>query len=360
MLKIVPITSNNTFDALQSDWQRLTAQPRYKGLFNSWHWNRLWWQYYAHLGDLHILTVLDDNIVRAIAPFYVTTTTALRFHSVKTLRFIGSGGDTSPDDLDVLLDDSNQQAVVKELCTHLTQMTEIKRYELKDLPEGSAFLHEFLTMAHSKELPEVQLVNESRLTATLPGSTVDYMKQLSRNTRKHWKRRQRNLDKAGLAKFYLCQTPDEVHSTLDRLIKLHHSRRNSKNDTGSFNSLTYINFHRELMLQLLQRGELRLLSLTLDDQIIAIEYAFAVDGILNFFQTGFDPSFEHLSPGHLLMTHLIDASIKQGVTGMDLLKGNYEYKSSYANQRCTTVSLTLWRSRLIAWCYRTIRQYKKS
>nr|MBX2835647.1 GNAT family N-acetyltransferase [Gammaproteobacteria bacterium] len=67
------------------------------------------------------------------------------------------------------------------------------------------------------------------------------------------------------------------------------------------------------------------------EKVIAVEYAFCEKHRLLFFQTGFDPEFKSLSPGHVLMSRMITDAIDQGVHEIDLLKGDYPYKANYAS-----------------------------
>jgi hypothetical protein len=92
-------------------------------LFNSWYWNRKWWSFYSNLGELSIIVVRVDGVVEGIAPLYLCSTKALKLVTVKTLRFIGSGGDTSPDDLGVLYSDNYEEMVVAAVCQCLLTQT---------------------------------------------------------------------------------------------------------------------------------------------------------------------------------------------------------------------------------------------
>jgi len=112
------------------------------------------------------------------------------------------------------------------------------------------------------------------------------------------------------------------------------------------------------MKEALKRDELRLIVLVLNEETVGIEYTFFCKGTLMFFQNGFDPKFESLSPGHLLMSHIIDESIKEGAHSMDLLKGDYEYKESYAKEEVLSVSIDVWRSQLMTFASRAVRSIR--
>ncbi|MFT5047200.1 MAG: CelD/BcsL family acetyltransferase involved in cellulose biosynthesis [Porticoccaceae bacterium] len=355
---IETITTALEFDQLEADWTRLHTSSPNCGLFNSWYWNRLWWEHYGDLGDLNIIVVKVHGTIEGIAPLYRCNTRALKIANTETIRFIGSGGDTSPDDLDVIINPDIDEVVVDILAKTVLQLNELGRIQLEDIPEHSPFLKALVktTTDEGWSLPLLQ--RQNRKVQTLPSSIEAYEKTLSRNARKQRKRRRRRLTEAGEYKYHLCRTPEEIDLAFDELVLLHQSRHASKGENGSFETARYRDFHRAVMKAALQRDELRLYVLVLNEQTVGIEYTFSHKGVLMFFQNGFDPQFEALSPGHLIMMHIIDEVIKEGAHSMDLLKGDYEYKKSYAKDEALTVCLDIWRSHLVTFASRAVRSLR--
>ena len=338
-------------DALEADWERLAAEDGGAGasVFRGWPWNRLWWKHYAHLGTLHVLVVVrDGDTVCGIAPFYHTRTRALQSVRLKTLRFIGSGGDTSPDDLDVLVERERRDAIVDLLCRTLLADASVERFELRDLRPESAFARAFPPCAVAVGLPAPSWQLERRLVDELPSSVAAWREAAGRNARRRSRRRLNRLRRTGEGAFAPCRTPEEVARAYAALVELHRARRASLGERGGFGSPSYVAFHEELTRALLRRGELRLATLALDGEIVAVEYGFATGGTLAFFQTGFDPARAALAPGHLLMTWMIERGIEDGLERIDLLKGNYAYKGEYARRWRETRSIELYRSAPLA------------
>jgi len=342
---ITVVDTLDDFAALEVDWRRLACLDEKSAVFNGWDWNWLWWQHYGHLGELHILVVHSAAEVIAIAPLYRVRTCLIKLISADTLRFIGSGGDTSPDDLNVLLLADQQRAALTALCDHLLFHAIPSRLQLNDMPEASAFWQHLQTALAGQNGFQPAPVRQGRRCAQLPQTWSVYREQLSRNTRKQIKRRRNRLQRAGQASYQRCRTEHEVDAATRALIALHHARWESKGGVGAFRSVAYVDFHRDLIGALHQRDELWLLTLSLNERIIGVEYAFCTNGTLAFFQTGFDPAFESISPGHMLMTYAIELAIAEGVQQIDLLKGDYAYKSSYADSTRTTISLDYWKPR---------------
>lgn len=357
-IQIETVTNALGFDQLETDWTRLHARSPSSGLFNSWYWNRLWWEHYGDMGKLNIVVVKIHGTIEGIAPLYCCKTRALRMANTDTLRFIGSGGDTSPDDLDIIVNPHVGEVVTDFLAETVLQLEELGRIQLSDLPEHSPFLKAILRITTSEgwSLPLVQ--KNQRKVQALPNSIEAYEKILSRNARKQRKRRRRRLTESGEYRYHLCRTPEEIDLAFGELVALHQSRHASKGEEGSFGSERYCAFHNALMKAALERDELRLYVLVLNEQTVGIEYTFFHKGTLLFFQNGFDPQFEALSPGHLIMMHVIDEVIKEGAHSMDLLKGNYEYKNSYAKDEAASVGLDIWRSHIVTFASRAVRSLR--
>ena len=344
-LRVEHITTDAEFDALEEDWNTLFDASASAGLFNRYNWNRLWWKYYGGNAKLHIIVLRANGDVKAIAPLYQSQAVLFRFFKVRTLRFIGSGGDTSPDDLGVLYAEDMKERATELIFDDLLQVQNIQSIQLSDVASDSPIAKAFDDKAREHHWhPFIHRLQE-RLVDTLPASVSEFEKNLSKNARKQRKRRRQQLYAAGDVKFHFCRTPAEVNDAFENLLRLHTLRHASKGDTGSFQTSAYCNFHREIMLSALKRNRLLLLVLRIDGKIVGVEYAFLCNGVLSFFQTGFDPDYQQLSPGHLLMMHTIDHAIGEGATRIDLLKGSYQYKTTYAKQVKTTVDLELWRSR---------------
>jgi len=325
------VTEVAAFDALQDEWQRLWALSPTLSIFSSWTWSRLWWEHYSALGELSVIVIKRGKVVSAIAPLYRCKTRLLRLFPMETLRFIGTGGDTSPDDLDILIDPVESDQFVDALCEYLLDKVGSARLNCSDLSDDSKFARRLVCLAQHQGGYIRTVEPVVRRVQALPKTIEQHRSLLSRNSRKHLKRRARRLQDAGEARIEYCATHSEVDLALNALIELHKARHLSKGDGYSFDSQAYCGFHRQLMHALLDKGLLRLLCLYLDERVIGVEYAFMSRGALSFFQTGFDTEYKGLSPGHLMMAFMIDDAILNGVESIDLLKGNYEYKEHYAS-----------------------------
>lgn len=331
-LTVKLVNTVEDFAQLQLHWEHIANADDEAGIFNGWAWNWLWWKHYGEKGELHILTVERSGELIAIAPLYSRVTRVLRMFRVETLAFVGSAGDTSPDDLNIVALPEHRTVVVEKICDYLINKATYKRLWLTDIPESSnLWRHLNLVLAHAPGFQNAS-VRQERFVRELPETWDQYRGLLSRNTHKQIKRRRNRFNRQLSVRIILCDTRDTVNEAKNALISLHRARWASKGLEGSFVSDAYVNFHKDMIDVMFERGELWLVSMHSDNKIVGVEYSFCVKGTLSFFQTGFDPDYEHLSPGHLLMTYAIENAIEKGVRRIDLLRGDYSYKKSYANQ----------------------------
>jgi len=332
-LRVEVITSEGDLVAYGDAWQELAALDDHASLFNDWHWNYLWWQHYKQLGNLHVIMVFDNDKLVGVGPFYRNNSKAMGLGKIDTLRFIGTGGNTSPDNLNIITHPDHRQSVADVICDSI-RSEQFQRVLFMDVRSNSAFYKAFRSHVNSVPGYAVKPITHTRRVADLPNDWSSFRKQISRNTHKRMKARQNRLSALENVRFHKCETQEEVDVAYEALVRLHKARWKLKGHSTSFGSESYCAFHKALMRQLLLNNQLWLITLKVDDTIIAVEYAFLYKETLMF---GFDPCFEHLSPGHVLMTYTIKTGIENGVRHIDLLKGNYKYKASYANQEMHSI-----------------------
>ncbi|MGQ7845328.1 GNAT family N-acetyltransferase [Granulosicoccus sp. 3-233] len=339
-LSIQCLQSAEAFEQLRLIWQGLERLDTRCTPFNTWTWNSLWWQHYASPRDtLALLVVREGRRVVAIAPLYLQTARMCRVIPVRVLRFLGSGGDTSPDYLDIIAIPARRDAAERMILQYLPRIPGWQKLLLSDMAESSSLARRAGALA--AQLPGVALTPRYHVIqkSALPGSFDDYRAQLSRKRRKQINHRQNRLDAAGRWELSLCASKEDLAEACDALVALHRLRWESKQEAGGFRSAAYEQFHRAIIRQFFADDALWLATLKLDGKIIGVQYIFVWRGELLFMQSGYSPEHENLSPGHVLFTYVIQRGIEQGMTGLDMLKGHYAYKSVYARDETRTVDV---------------------
>lgn len=342
LLAIECLQAADAFDQLQAIWQALEKTDPLCKPFNSWVWNSLWWQHYARTADkLALLVVRQGRRVVAIAPFYIHATHMSRIIPVKVLRFIGSGGDTSPDYLNLIASPDLRDAAEEAVLQYLPSIRGWQKLLLTDIDENASFLRRARQFVAEQPGVALSLPEHVIQKAVLPDTFNDYWASLNRKRRKQINHRQNRLDAAGQSELCICASAEELAEASDALVALHRLRWESKHQAGGFRSTTYEQFHRAVIRRFFAADALWLATLRLDGKIIGVQYIFAWRGELLFMQSGYSPDHESLSPGHVLFTYVIQRGIEQCMSGLDMLKGHYAYKSVYARDETRTADLGL-------------------
>ncbi len=113
---------------------------------------------------------------------------------------------------------------------------------------------------------------------------------------------------------------------LDDLFALHAARWRERNEEGVLAEAKLQDFHREVAAGFDRLGILRLYRLLLDDRAVAVVYAFTHRRRVYGYLTGFDPGLSKLSPGTVLLAHIIHESLREGALEFDFLRNPEPYK----------------------------------
>ena len=300
-----------------------------------------WWEVYGLGGGLpaaarlHTVCVRDnDGVIAGIAPMYATDA---------TLRWLGSGGDTSPDYLGVVARPGAEVAVATALGAHLASRAAPPwdALLLTDLADDALMTHALA--AALGRAPGVVVGRTADATCpqlSLAHSVAAHRAGLTGRLRRVFTDDRRRLEKKG-ARF--CRWTDEgtTAAGLAELARLHGQRFAAQGVPHSFASSHYCAFHERIAAAFHQRGELRLYVLAVGTQTVAMLYGFRRGPVLYYFQGGFDPAWARASVGHVLLSCVLEDAIGEGVRRVDFLKGEHAYKDEWATSRRRTIRLTV-------------------
>ena len=119
--------------------------------------------------------------------------------------------------------------------------------------------------------------------------------------------------------------------SLDALFALHRARWEATGQPGVLAGPNDPNnrlfaFHREVAAGFLARGALVLHTLRLAGRTLAAVYGFREKETVYCYLQGFDPEFEKLSPGVMVLGGVIEEAVREGARAIDFLRGRETYK----------------------------------
>ncbi len=345
------VDAEEEFAALEETWERLHERAAVASVFSGFAWQHLWWRTYGRGAPLRLLVATDGADVVGLLALYGSTERVARV-PVRSLRLVGSGGDTSPDDLGPVLAAGREQEVAHALADAIVRLPGWDVLRLDELEPVSPFAS---TMARAARAAGQRCVSGrcQRISFTdLPDSWEGWLASLHRDRRYRVRKARKDLLAAHPdARFFLWTDPATLDAGIDRLVRLHHARWRDTGQAHGFASPEYVAFHRALMHACFERDQLRLYGLELGGEIVAMYYMYRFRDALYLMQTGFDPVHAKLKPGHVLLGWIIEQAIGERLGVLDFLKGEHRYKEELATGERETVYLTALRNHPAAWVF---------
>ncbi|HEU0052458.1 MAG TPA: GNAT family N-acetyltransferase [Longimicrobium sp.] len=307
------IVSGEALNALRGEWsalwERSAATP-----FQSPEWLLAWWRHFGGAG-LRALAVRREGELIGLAPLFV--------HGFPDgTRQVTPVGNGLSDHVDLLAARGREGEVADAALGWLAEHTdEWDTADFRDLPAGSALLGaplpDGIAAAEEEEVPAPALRLASALEDAVPSA---FLKKL-----RYYRRR--------LEREHTVETVradgDNWRPLFDALVALHSARWLRRGERGMFDDRATRLFHREVIAAFAARGWLRMYALLLDGRIVAVHYGFAAKGRAYYYLGGFDPAFERLSVGTVLVGHAIEEAAREGCREMDFLRGREPYKYAW-------------------------------
>lgn len=337
------LTSTEEFARLAPEWNRVHAKAAAASVFNSWLFQYQWWQVYGAGQPLRILVALERGETVGILALYIQKVVMLGV-PVRVLRFVGSGGDTHPDDLGPVLAAGLEQAVAPKLARAALRLSDFDVAVLSDIDPQSGFASHLEAAAGDADRPYMSEESERIAYIELPGSWTQFMQSLSSDRRTRMKKARRKAQAAHDLRFYVWNDAAGLDRAIDRLVELHRSRWAEAGGSDSFATAQYIEFHRQTMKSAFARGWLRLYCLELDGEIAAITYCYRFRNRVFLMQAGFDPTLAGSNPGKVLLGYALEHAIGEGNEIFDFLKGEHRYKDQLATGHRATRGVRVFRN----------------
>jgi CelD/BcsL family acetyltransferase involved in cellulose biosynthesis len=307
--------------------------------FRSWAWLTTWWKHYATDHELHVLLVFDDwpacqssdscrvdlpnpETLVAILPMYIESSHTRG----RVLRLLGDG-EVCSEHLDLICDKSHVAEAAQSIARHLLACAE--RWDTIQFTTLAEANRNFDALVQEFAVSECQVDRDPGMnlwSIPLPASWDDFLAMQSKSHRKQLRQLKNRILESNRARWIDVRDHDEFDRAWEVLIDLHQRRRQSLGERGCFASPAWANFHREVALELLAAGQLRLSVLELDGRPIAAEYHLASETATYAYQGGIDPDHIADEPGQLSLILCIERAIAAGHERFELLRGDEPYK----------------------------------
>lgn len=318
-VKIDTISSIQDFDALRPDWNRLVVQLEIPSPFQSFDWNRAWWNHFGGRRQMRIAVLQEHGEVVGIAPFYL-----LRYGPVGALVPFGW-----PDRLTELMAPIIPAFRRERLEASLSDWL-LRRYPIGfvaglDPASEKYFCDRSLSQQvyfDWRELPSTWEALLDGLHRSMRGNTRYYPRLLQRNGHK--------------LSFRVASDTETVRTALPILYALHTARANAPGAEVHRDRLKGVKqraFLHDLAGLLALRGEMKIGILEIDGQDVAAQLWFERHGTLFIHYSGYNPTWARFSVAMIATSEVIRMGIDRGLRRVEFLRGSKQFKTRWNTQQ---------------------------
>jgi CelD/BcsL family acetyltransferase involved in cellulose biosynthesis len=333
------IRSATELDALSEDWNHLLARAVTDVPFLSHEFQSTWWSTlgggeWEH-GELWIGVGQDERgELTGLAPLFLTQTREER----KGLMFVGSI--EISDYLDFIVPIETVESFVEALLVALEEKgpREWEVLDLYNIPQESPSLQILKDAAGRRSW----IVTQERLqpcpVITFDGTWEDYLATLAKKQRQELRRKMRRVarDPSGVT-WNLVNSEDDAAVVANEFLEL------MMTDLRKVEFLTpAMRVQFEHLIQAAhENGWLHLSFLDVGSRRIAGYLSFDYGDRLWVYNSGVNAAYLSLSPGWVLLGHMIRWAIENGRREFDFLRGDEKYKYQLGGQERYIYRLTI-------------------
>jgi CelD/BcsL family acetyltransferase involved in cellulose biosynthesis len=315
-------------NTLSRDWHRLWLTDPIATPFQNPAWLLPWWNYLGQ-GDLFAISVRCRDQLVGLLPTYIYSDQKTGCRKVLPL---GTG---TTDYLGGVFDPATAPTVIRLIYEKLRlYQDDWDEAHLYQLPPSSPLLSE------AERMNSYVVATQPCWRFTLPGGG-EFHGKLRQNIA-YYKKRARRIGNLSCA----VANESSCLDLFERLTVLHSRRWQQRGTSGVLSCEAVQQAHRAAIPRLQSAGLLRMISFSIDHNIVAVLYAL-IDApaharrTLYCYLEGFDPDFAECSPGTLLLNFAFEHASDEGVAEVDFLRGDERYKRFWKAIPHPTYGVTL-------------------
>jgi CelD/BcsL family acetyltransferase involved in cellulose biosynthesis len=296
---------------LEPEWRAFERRVPPATPFQTPEWLLTWWSHFGS-GILRTFVFREDSRIVGIVPCFVH-----RWNGRRQVTLIGSG---ISDFLDPPLDPSYSDVLVAALRAELGAFDDWDLCDWQDLSEATPLA----ALGESREDTSCsELATGPHWDSFLEGRP----RYLKRNLRRAFEAGNR----MGGLRFAVDRDADP--DLLECLIEQHGARwRAAAGESGTIAANRSEAFLREVAGRLAERDLLRIFSLRLDSQVVAVILGMRAENTIFSYLTAFHPAYGKYGFGHHLLCRAIQYAHEQGCR-WNFLRGEEQYKLDWGARR---------------------------
>ena len=318
-MRIESFQSPDVFASLKPEWNELLRRSTSDTLFLTWEFQSTWWFHFGAGLELRVLTArCDDGRLLGIAPLYVDRDQS----GLANMRLIG--GVEVADYLDFIVTPEHARESVEAFFTALCSAGDWHMLDLRNIPAASPTREILSAAAASSQLPFASRVEEVCPLITLGASFEAYLESLDKKQRHEIRRKTRKAYDEAEIRWHCVDGTHNLDEAVEQFIELH---QRSKAGKDEFMTAAMVDFFHALARVTYEAGWLELAFIAVNGRQAATYFNFVYNSATLCYNSGYDPqAYAALSPGIVLLSHLIEHAITHGRKVFDFLQGSETYK----------------------------------
>jgi CelD/BcsL family acetyltransferase involved in cellulose biosynthesis len=320
------VVSSSDFDTLAIDWDALTDCEHNTQPFFQPYWFASFCKTFLNDQSAEVVTVRDESRLRGVLPLMrkhhffgrIPVTTLRSLSGIHSCRF------------DFICSEAERESVALAAWQALKRDNSWTAFEALNVPQGGSFES---IMQHAQR--------DGFLTGTWPTLLSPYLTlpaagmsafsncpERYKPDRKRLDRYYRKLQQSGVPRFEVSTSFNE--QIFNEFLDLEGSGWKGSNGGAIRCSPVVTSFYREVLSRAASLGQLRICTLRLGEQRIAMELAFITENRCYSPKIAYDERFSHCAPGQLLIRHIIEDLAAREVKSYDLLGPRARHKLLWA------------------------------
>jgi CelD/BcsL family acetyltransferase involved in cellulose biosynthesis len=307
--------TESCFDA--PEWQALLERDPNRHIFVTPEWGRGWWEEFKKEKDLFILRVRRGSEVVALVPLYRKVEEGRRI-----FRFLG-GIDLS-DYLGPICSLEDRNDVAAALAVWLRDTDVLwDEFDAHNMPVPLGFAEFLVDHVDRADLAFELEQEETAAVLILPSDWDGYLAVLAKKQRHELRRKIRKLWNEHADARVRTSTPGTLDDDLGTFFAMH---RGAEGHKGHFMNPEMATFFARIARTFMPLGWMKLDLLEDSGGALAATFSFEHNARFYLYNSAFEPSAAAVSPGLVLVAHLLERSIQQKLERFDFLRGPERYK----------------------------------
>ncbi len=338
MVMVERVSDAGRFAGLRGEWQELLARSD-ASVFSAWAWLYPWYLRWSEGRRLFLLLARDEGgRLLGVLPLYLEERRSLGRPS-RRLRLLGDEA-VGSDHLGPLLD---REAAAEVLASWARWLLAHRRewdvLEPRDVDAGAPWLSGLFG-----PLREAGLAVQEEPRCECPFDTFEagltFERYLARTKRAdNYRRRRRWLERQPGYRIDRADRGDQLGEALAIFFHLHGLRWQER---SAMVRPEVEDFHGGAAPLLADAGHLRLYTMRVGGDAVASVYTLRANGVLSYFNAGYDPGWRDKSVGLVLLGATFQDAVEEGFREYDFLRGMEPYKQDWTSQVRRTIGVRAW------------------